>query len=161
MAEQQENICTQIVAMKELLLQKLILLCGERPRQGVRGARNILALQQVRQLCDLVYPSQFIEDSSQSEESADAGGRGQGRGLYAQARHPSEDVGVAAQLRETGNLRVFRAEIDEEVAHHDVVVARAGRSECGAQRLDGACEGRRQRMLEWRAAPAHHDESLG
>jgi hypothetical protein len=68
---------------------------------------------------------------------------------------------IAAQLRETGNLRVFRAEIDEEVAHYDVVVTRAGRSECGAQRLDGACEGRRQRVLEWRAEPALHEEILG
>jgi hypothetical protein len=60
-AKQQEDICTQIVAAEELLLQEPILLGGERPRQGVRGARNILALQQVRQLCDLEHPSQFIK----------------------------------------------------------------------------------------------------
>jgi hypothetical protein len=68
---------------------------------------------------------------------------------------------IAAQLLETSNLRMFGAEIDEEVAHHDVVITRAGRSECGAQRLDRVREGRRQGMLERRAAPALHEEILG
>src|ERR1017187_7079793 len=35
--------------------------------------------------------------------------------------------GVAAQLFETSNLRVFPSEIDEEAAHHDVVVAQLPR----------------------------------
>jgi hypothetical protein len=77
-----------------------------------------------------------MEDGAQSEEPADAGGRGQRRILGAKVRHPSEDVRLTAQLFETINCQVFRAEIDEEAAHHDVAVAFAGRSECGAQRLD-------------------------
>jgi hypothetical protein len=68
---------------------------------------------------------------------------------------------IAAQLLETSNLRMFRTEIDEEVAHHDVVITRAGSSECGAQRLDRVREGRHQGMLERRAAPALHEEILG
>jgi hypothetical protein len=96
----------------------------------------------------MVGASQLMEDGAQSEEPADAGGRGQRRILGAQERHPSEDMRIAAQLFQTGNRRVFRAEIDEEAAHHDVVVAFAGRSECGAQRFNRMREGMRQGMLE-------------
>ena len=73
-----------------------------------------------------------MEDGAQREEPADAGCRGQRRILGAQVRHPSEDMRIAAQLFETSNLRVFGSEIDEEATHHDVVVALAGGSECGA-----------------------------
>jgi hypothetical protein len=70
-------------------------------------------------------------------------------------------VRVAAQLFDTSDLGMLDGQIDEEVTYNDVVVARAGSSKCGAQRLDSASEGRRQRMLEWRAAPALHDWILG
>ncbi len=53
------------------------------------------------------------------------------------------------------------AEIDKETAHRDVVVAFGGRAERGREGLDGAREGRRQRMLERRTAPALHDGILG
>src|SRR5258706_4923739 len=99
--------------------------------------------------------SQLMEDGAQREKPSDAGCRGQRRILGAQVRHPSEDMRIAAQLFETSNLRVFPSEIDEEAAHHDVVVAFAGRSECRAQRLDRVREGRRQWMLKWRTGPAH------
>jgi hypothetical protein len=46
--------------------------------------------------------------------------------------HPSEDMGIAAQLGEMGNLRVVGAEIDQEVVHHNVVLALAGRRKCSA-----------------------------
>ena len=85
-----------------------------------------------------------MEDGAQSEEPADAGCRGQGRILGAQVGHPSEDMRIAAELFKTSNLRVFGSEIDEETAHHDVVVAFAGRSECGAQGLDRMGEDRSQ-----------------
>jgi hypothetical protein len=68
---------------------------------------------------------------------------------------------IAAQLLETSDLRMFRAEIEEEVAYHDVVITRTGGSECGAQRLDRVREGRRQGMLERWAAPTLHVEILG
>ena len=141
-------------------MEELILLGGERSWQSVRRARNILAHQQVGQFRETVCASQLMEDGAQSEEPADAGCRGQRRILGAQVRHPSEEMRIAVQLVEPRNRRVFGAEIDEEAAHHDVVVAFTGRSECGRQRLDRMREGMRQRMLEWRTAPTHH-ESLG
>jgi hypothetical protein len=69
-------------------------------------------------------------------------------------------VRIASQLLDASDLRILGAQIDEEVAHDHVVVTSAGRSKRGAQRLDSACEGWCQRMLEWRAAPALHDEIL-
>ena len=48
-AEQQEDVSAQIVAAQELLFEELILLGGERSRQGVGRARDIFALQQVSQ----------------------------------------------------------------------------------------------------------------
>src|ERR1035438_3183863 len=98
-----------------------------------------------------------MEDGAQSEEPADAGCRGQRRSLGTQARHSSEDTRTAASFIETSYCWVSGAEIDEEVAPHDVVVAFAGRRECGRQRLDRMHEGMRQRMLEWRTAPASRD----
>ena len=158
LAEQQEDISAKIVAAHELLLEELILLCGERPWQSLRRARDIFAPQQVSEFSQMAGPSQLVEDGAQSDEASDAGCRGQRRSLCAQVRHPSEDVRIAAQLFETGNLRVFGAQIDEEAAHRDVVVAFGGRSECGGQRLDRAREGRSQRMLERRTAPALHGD---
>jgi hypothetical protein len=64
-------------------------------------------------------------------------------------------------LLQASDLRVLGSEIDEEVAHHDVVVAFAGRGECGAQRLDSMRKGWREGMLERRTAPALHEEILG
>jgi len=131
-AEEQEDISAEIVAAQELLLQELILLGGERPWQSVGRARNILTQQQVRDCRQMVGPRQFIEDGAQREEPADAGCRGQGRSVRPHMGHPSEDMGIAAQLREMGNLWVFGAEVDEEVAHHEVVLACAARGECRA-----------------------------
>jgi len=131
-AEQQEDISAQIVAAAELLLQELILLGGERPWQSVGGARNILTQQQVRECRQMVGPRQFMEDGAQREQSADAGCGGQGRSVRPHGGHPSEDMGIAAQLGEMGNLWVFGAEIDEEVAHHEVVLGCAARRECRA-----------------------------
>ena len=121
------------------------------------SAGNILAQQQVGQFSEMAGAGQFMEDGAQSEEPADVGCRGQRRILGAQVRHPSEDVRIAAQLIETSNLGMLCAEIDEEVAHRAVVITGGGGSECGAQRLDRAREGRRQGMLERRAAPALHE----
>ena len=102
----QEDISAQIVAAQELLLKELILLGGEWPWQSVGRARNILAQQQVGQFRQMAGASQLMEDGAQSEEPADAGRRGQRRILGAQVRHPSEDMGIAAQLFETRNLWV-------------------------------------------------------
>ena len=161
MAQQQEDISAKIVATHQLLLQELILLCGERTGQTLWRTRNILAPNQVSEFGKLVCPGQLIADGAQSDQASDAGCRSQRRSLCAHARHPSEDVRIASQLLEAGNLAVFGAEIDKETAHRDVVVAFGGRAECGGEGLNGACEGRRQRMLERRTAPTLHEVILG
>ena len=156
-----KTFAPEIVAAQELLFEELILLCGERSWQRVRCAWYILAAQQMSEFGNLAGPRQLVEDRAESEETADAGGGRQRRSLRPQARHPSQDVGIATELLDASELRVLGAQINQEVTHHDVVVACAGRSECGAQRLDGAGQGGSQRMLEWRATPALHGWILG
>ncbi len=156
-AEQEEDISAEIVAAHELLLEELILFGSERPWQSVGRARDIFAQQQVGQFSEMAGASQLMEDGAQREKPSDAGCRGQGRILGAQVRHPSEDMRIAVQLFETSNLRIFRAQINEEATHYDVVVALAGRCECCAQRLDRVREDRHQGMLKRWATPAHHE----
>jgi hypothetical protein len=159
--EQQEGISGKIVAAHQLLLQEMILLCGERTWQALRCTRNIFAAYQVSKFSKLVCPGQLIQDGAQSDEASDAGCRSQRRSLCAHARHPSKGVRIAAQLLEAGNPGAFGAEIDKEAAYRDVVVAFGGRTERGGEGLNGARKGRRQWMLEWRPAPSLHEVILG
>src|ERR1700692_2130302 len=110
---------------------------------------------------NLAGPRQFAKDGAQSDESPDAGRGSQRRSLCTQAGHPSENVRIAAYLLEANNLWVCGADIDEEAARRDVVVACGGRTERGGKRFDGVCHGRSQRMLERGATPALHEEILG
>ena len=139
----------------------MILLGGEWSGQGVGRAWDILAQQEVSQFSEMAGASQLMEDGAQSKEPADASRGCQRRILGAQVRHPSEDMGISAQLFETSNLRICGAEIDEEVVYHHVVTTRAAGGECGAQRLDSMRKGWREGMLERRTAPALHEEILG
>jgi hypothetical protein len=102
-----------------------------------------------------------MEDGTQSNEASDACGRGQRRSLCAHPCHPSENVGITAELLETSNSRVFGAEIDKEATHGEVVHASCSWTERGGDGLNGAREGRCQRMLEWRPAPTLHELILG
>ena len=97
-ANQQKGIAAQIIAAEELLLQELILLCGERAWKSLREARNVLAADQMGEFRKLFRPSQFVEDAAQSDEPVDIGCGRQRRRLRVQARHPAEDVWLAAQL---------------------------------------------------------------
>ena len=68
-ADQQEDIPTQIVAVEELLLKELILLGGERAWESLREVRDVLATDQVCELRKLVRPCQFGEDGAQSDRA--------------------------------------------------------------------------------------------
>ena len=63
-ANQQKGVGAQIIASKELLLQYLVLLCGERPRESVGQTRNILGADQVGEFRMLLHPSQLREDAA-------------------------------------------------------------------------------------------------
>src|SRR5665647_2073463 len=97
-ADQQKGIATQIVAAQKLLLQDLILFCGERPRESLRCARNIFTANQASEFKTLVRPGQFIEDASESDQPADTSHGRQWRRLRSHAGHPAEDVGITVQL---------------------------------------------------------------
>jgi hypothetical protein len=62
-------------------------------------------------------PCQFVEDGAENDEPGYAGRGRKGRNMRTHARHPSEGVRIAAQLRETSNFGILSGQIDEEVAH--------------------------------------------
>lgn len=156
-SKQEEDICGEIVAPHQLLLKEQILLCGERAGQALWRTGNILAPYQVSKFSKLVCPGQLVQDGAQSDKASDAGCRSQRRISSAQMRHPSEEMRIAAELFETSDLRMFGAEISEETTHCDVVVALGSWAERGGDGLNSVREGRRQWMLERRAAPAHQE----
>jgi hypothetical protein len=63
-ADQQKNIATEIVAVTELLLEELILLCSEWPRESLGSPWNVLATDQISEVRTLFRPSQFVEDGT-------------------------------------------------------------------------------------------------
>jgi hypothetical protein len=69
--DQQKGITTQIVAVDELLLKKLVLLGREGAGESLREVRDVLATDQVRELRKLFGPSQFGEDGAQSDQQVD------------------------------------------------------------------------------------------
>ena len=64
MADQQKNIAPEIVAVTELLLEELILLCREWPWESLRRPGNVLATDQMSEVRTLFHPSQFVEDGT-------------------------------------------------------------------------------------------------
>ena len=97
-ANQRKDVAAEIIAAEELLLQQLILLSGERAWQPFGAPRDVLSADQMREFRKLLCPSQFMQDGAQMNQPVDTRCRGQRRGLGAEARHPAEDVWIAAHL---------------------------------------------------------------
>src|SRR2546427_755789 len=79
--DQQKSVTAQIVATEKLLLEELILLCGERAWEPAGATRNVLAADQMREFRQLFGPSQLMEDVAQMDEQVDTGCRHQRRHL--------------------------------------------------------------------------------
>src|SRR5213596_1400628 len=110
-ADQQEGITTQVVAVKEVLLKELILLGRKWARESLRQVGDVLATDQVCELRKLVRPSQLGEGGAQGDQQVDIGLGHKGRRLRAQAGHPAKDVRLPAQLHEGVKLGVSGAEM--------------------------------------------------
>ena len=70
-ADQQEDISGQVVAAKELLLQRLILFGAKRTRQSIREARDVLVPDQMSKFGKLVHPREFMEGPAQRNQQVD------------------------------------------------------------------------------------------
>src|SRR5579863_3893161 len=101
MADQQKDVALPIITADELLLQKLILLSGERACQSLRTVRDVFATDEASKLGKVFGTGQFCEQGAQSDEPQAIGGGGERRHLRAQMGHPAEQVGLAAQLLES------------------------------------------------------------
>jgi hypothetical protein len=110
-ADEQKGISAEIIAANKLILQELILLWIERPRESSRETWNIRPPDQIGQYRKPLGPSQFVEDAAQSDEEVDVRGCRKWRRLRAEMRHPTEDVRIAPQLIERIHFGVVGAEI--------------------------------------------------
>ena len=159
-ANQQKGVAAQIVAANQLLLQELILLCGERTWEPLGEAWNIRGADQMSEFRKLFHPSEFLENEAEMDEQVDTGSRRQWRCLRTQARHPAEDV-ITAQLTQRAHLGMNGAEIGQKVASSPTVVTSSVRMERSAARVDSTIKGGSQPMLEWGPSSAVHDEVTG
>jgi hypothetical protein len=160
-AHQQKGIAAKIVAAEEFLLQKLILLGSEWPWESLRGLRDVFATQEMSEFRKLFGPSQFVQEGAQGDEADDEGCRSEWRHLRVQAGHPTEDVGFTAQLLQTLDLGMSRAEIAQKVADGPAVLTNGLIAECDAERIDRVVEQKCQGMLEWRTSQAAHEVVTG
>ena len=106
-ANEEKDVATQIIAAEELLLQEFVLLCRECAWKSSWKARNVLAADQTSEFRKLFGPGQFVQDRAQSEKQSNEGCGRQHRFLRSQTRHPTEDMGFAAQLVEALHLRMI------------------------------------------------------
>ena len=139
-AQQQEYIGTEIIAVQQFLLKELILLHGEGAGQASRSAGNILATEQLGELGKLCAPRQFLQNPPEEDQPKDVSNRCQGWGLGAQFGHPAEDVWITAQLIERTNLGIVSTEIGQEVTCCAPVLAGRFGSKRGTDRIDSASE---------------------
>ena len=153
--DQQKRIPAEIVAAEELVFEKLILLCGQRTRESFGETGKVLAADQMGEFGKRVCSRQFLEDGAQINEPVAVGCGGQRRCLRAQARHPAEEVWIAAQLIERAYLGMNGAEVGQKLADGPAVVASRFRIQRRAEGVDGAVQDRSQRMGERRTSRAH------
>src|SRR6266478_7513807 len=65
---QQKGVAAQIVAAYQLLLQVLILLCGERTWEPLGEAWNIPGADKMSEFRKLFHPSEFLENEAEMDE---------------------------------------------------------------------------------------------
>src|SRR5579863_3696123 len=73
MADQQKDVALPIITAGELLLQKLILLSGERACQSLRTVRDVFATGEASKMGKVFGPGQFGEQRAQLLESVHLG----------------------------------------------------------------------------------------
>ena len=124
-AGEQERIGSQIVGSSQFLLQELILLQREGTGQIVRLGREILTTNEVGGK-GVAVGGQILQQSPEKNEVFNATYVAQGRLFFAQPTEPTEEMRIAAELREPANLRKGRTEIGKEAPRgRSIVVYRA------------------------------------
>src|SRR6266705_7189747 len=116
-----KGVAAQIVAAYQLLLQVLILLCGQRTWEPLGEAWNIPGADQMSEFRKLFHPSEFLENEAEMDEQVNTGSRRQRWCLGTQTGHPAEDV-LSAQLPQRAHLGINGAEIGQKVANSPTVM---------------------------------------
>jgi hypothetical protein len=134
-AHEQERITKQIVGSTQFLLQALIVLEGERPWQITGSGREIFTTNKVRPK-GMEVGGQILQQSSETKEMLQPDFVAQGRLSFAQPAEPAEQMGIAAQLRESGHVWKRGLEIGEEVACRAPIVGHRAGPQGGGERLE-------------------------
>ena len=120
-------------------------------------ARHIVTTEQMGKGRELLGPGELFQHTAQVDHIVSARDRSQWRVVLPQQGQPTEDMGIAAQLIESMNRRILRAEISQKVPNRSAI----GRDRCIPQRSSqGFCrwlEEFRQRVRGERDTFSFHD----
>jgi hypothetical protein len=112
--QKQQDVTGEVIAPEQFLLDQLILLWSQRPRQVALLAGNIVTIEQMGEVRELLRPGKVFQHPAQSDHVVGARYRGEGRLVRAQESQPAQDGRIAAQLLERINFRKLSAEISQK-----------------------------------------------
>jgi hypothetical protein len=138
-ADEQEGVGHKIIGAAQFLLQALILLERKGAGQIAGLWREVLATDEVG-LNGVTVGGQILEQPPEINEMVEAGYVAQGWLLFAQRTKPTEEMGIAAELRDSANLWESSTKIGEETACRRSIVVYRVRPQGEGERLDPRLE---------------------
>jgi hypothetical protein len=130
--DEQQSVGFEVVGMAELLLQALIVFGRKRLGQIAGARRKILAANQVG-LERMTVVGQVPEQTAKPDQMIQAGLIAQGTSLIAKRAEPTQQMRIAAQLREYLYFGESRVEIAEEMSDYLSIVAHGVGAESSGQ----------------------------
>jgi hypothetical protein len=121
---EQQRIGIQVVGATELLLQEPIVLRRKRSGQIPGRWREVLRTDEIRRN-GVAVGSQIAEHPAKAEQIAAAGLVGQRRLMFAEMAEPGKQVGIAAELGESGQTRESSVEPGKESAGNAAIISHA------------------------------------
>ena len=122
-ALQQQDVAGQIVAAQEFLLNELVLFRGQSTRQSAILARDIVAGEQMIQGWQLAVPGEVLQEAAQSDDDNGESVLKQRRGARLQMSQPAEDMRIALQLFQPGNLGVMGFQVVQKAPKRGMIAS--------------------------------------
>src|SRR6266566_1209061 len=110
MADKQEGVTGDVIAVQQFLLDEPILFGGQRTREAGIGLRHIIGMEKTNQGGQIMEPSQFLCQTSQRNNMQRASTFDQRRFLRGEPFQPAQNVRVPPQLFEGSDTRVMLAQ---------------------------------------------------
>jgi len=132
---EEQRVGRQVIGAAQLVAEPLIVLRRERSGQILGQRREVLAADKFR-LDGVAIGSQIVEQAAEAQQVVSAGFIAQGRILLAHPAEPTEQMGIAAKLREPADLWEGGVKIAEEAVGHTSIVGDGIAAQSQRQRLD-------------------------